>query len=270
MDANTCRMVEPGPIALCPLTISYCVLPLVAQSCPTLCDPMDCSLPGSTVRGILQAWILEWVAISSSRGISQPRDQTCICDFSCTGRQVLLTLVPPEKPSPHPQLRGKKACDESVQVRHLRHQSVSQFSLSVVSDSLQHHEPQHARPPCQSPAPGVHPSSCPLSGSWHPTISSFVVPFSSCPQSLPASGYFKMVQPFAWGGQSIGVSASASVLPMNTQDWSPLGWTGWISLQSNGLSRVFSNTTVQKHQFFGTQLSSQFDSRIHTWPLEKS
>ena len=100
-------------------------------------------------------------------------------------------------------------------------------------------------------------------------ISSSVVPFSSCPQSLPASGPFPVSQLFAWGGQSIGVSASASVLPMNTQDWSPLGWTGWISLQSKGLSRVFSNTTVQKHQSFGTQLSSQSNSHIHTWPLEK-
>ena len=94
-------------------------------------------------------------------------------------------------------------------------------------------------------------------------------PFASCPQSLPASGYFPMSQLFAWGGQSIGVSAAASVLPMNTQDWSHLGWTGWISLQSKGLSRVFSNTTVQKHQFFGAQLSSQSNSHIHTWPLEK-
>ena len=96
-----------------------------------------------------------------------------------------------------------------------------------------------------------------------------VVPFSSCPQSLPASGSFPMSQLLAWGGQSTGVSASASVLPVNTQDWSPLGWTGWISLQSKGLSRVFSNTTVQKHQFFSTQLSSQSNSHIHTWPLEK-
>ena len=115
-------------------------------------------------------------------------------------------------------------------------------------------EPQHARPPCPSPTPGVHQNSCPLNR-CHPTISSFVIPFSSCPQSFPASGSFPMSQLFASGGQSIGVSASTSVLPMNTQDWSPLGWTGWISLQSKGLSRIFSKTTVQKHQFFGTQLS---------------
>ena len=130
-----------------------------------------------------------------------------------------------------------------------------QFSHSVMSDSLQPHEPQHARPPCPSPTPRVHPNPCPLSWWCHPTIISSVIPFSSCPQSFPASGSFQMSQLFASGGQSTGVSASTSVLSVNTQDWSPLGWTGWISLQSKGLSRVFSNTTVQKHQFFCTQLS---------------
>ena len=144
-----------------------------------------------------------------------------------------------------------------------------QFSGSVVSDPLWPHELQHTRPPCPSSTPGIYQNSCPSSRWCHPAISSSVVPFSSCPQSLPASGYFPMSQLFAWGRQSIGVSASASVLPMNTQDWSPLEWTGWISLQSKGLSRVFSNTTVQKHQFFGTQLSSQSNSHIHKWPLEK-
>ena len=128
-----------------------------------------------------------------------------------------------------------------------------QFSRLVVSDSLRPHEPQHARPPCPSPTPGVYSNSCSSSRWCHPAISSSVVPFASCPQLLPASGSFPMNQLFAWGGQSIGVSASASVLPMNTQDWSPSGWTSWISLQSKGLSRVFSNTTVQKHQFFGAQ-----------------
>ena len=127
-----------------------------------------------------------------------------------------------------------------------------QFSRSVVSDSLRPHELQHARPPCPSPTPGVHSDSNPSSQWCHPVISSSVVPFSSCPQSLPASGSFPVSQLFSWGGQSIGVSASASVLPMSTQYWSPLGWTGWISLQSKRLSRVFSNTTVQKHQFFST------------------
>ena len=143
------------------------------------------------------------------------------------------------------------------------------FRHSVVSNSLRPHELQHARPPCPSPTHGVHSNSCPSSRWCHPAISSSVVPFSSCPQSLPASGSFPMSQLFTWGGQSIGVSASASVLPMNPQDWSPLEWTGWISLQSKGLSRVFSNTTVQKHQFFSAQLSSQSNSHIHTWPLEK-
>ena len=144
-----------------------------------------------------------------------------------------------------------------------------QFSCSVVSDSLPPHESKHARPPCPSPTPTVYSNSCPSSRWCHPAISSSVIPFSSCPQPLPASESFPMSQLFAWGGQSIGISASASVLPMNTQDWSPWGWTGWIALQSKGLSRVFSNTTVQKHQFFSTQLSSQSNSHIHTWPLEK-
>ena len=144
-----------------------------------------------------------------------------------------------------------------------------QFSRSVVSDSLWPHESKHARPPCPSPTPRVHPNSCPSSQWCHPAISSSVVPFSSCPQSLPASESFPMNQLFTWGGQSIGVSALASVLPKNTQDWSPLVWTGWIPLQSKRLSRVFSNTTGQKHQFFGIQLSSQSNSHIHTWPLEK-
>ena len=130
-----------------------------------------------------------------------------------------------------------------------------QFSCSVVSNSLWPHEPQHARPPCPSPSPRVHLNPCPLCRWCLPIISSSVVPFSSCPRSFPGSGSFPVSQLFASGGQSIRVSASTSVLPMNTQDWSPLGWTGWISLQSKGLSRVFSNTTAQKHQFFGAQLS---------------
>ena len=142
-----------------------------------------------------------------------------------------------------------------------------QFHRSVMSDSLWPHEPQHARLPCPSPTPGVYSNSCPSSWWCHPDISFSVVPFSSCPQSLPASGSFPMSQLFPWGNQSIGVSASASALPINNQDWFPLGWTGWTSLQSRGLSRVFSNTTIQKHRFFGAQLSSQSNSHIHTWPL---
>ena len=144
-----------------------------------------------------------------------------------------------------------------------------QFSHSVVSESLWPHESQHARPPCPSQTPGVHSDSSPLSQWCHPAISSSGIPFSSCPQSLPASESFPMSQLFKWGGQSTGVSALASFLPKNTRDWSPLEWTGWISLQSTGLSRVFSNATVQKHQFFGAQLSSQSNFHIHTWPLEK-
>ena len=128
------------------------------------------------------------------------------------------------------------------------------FSRSVVSSFLWPHRLQQARPPCPSPTPGVHPNSCPVSQWCHPAISSSVVPFSSCPQSLPASGSFPMSQLFTSGGQSIEVSASASVLPKNTQDGLPLKWTGWFSLQSKGLSRVFSNTTVQKYQFFTAQL----------------
>ena len=143
------------------------------------------------------------------------------------------------------------------------------FSHSAMSNSLWSHGLQHAKPPCPSSTPWVHSDSRPSSWWCHPTISSSVIPFSSCPQSLPASESFPMSQLFAWGGQSIGVSALASVLPVNTQDWSPLGWAGLISLQSKGLSRVFSNTTIQKHQFFSAQLSSQSNSHIHTWLLEK-
>ena len=145
----------------------------------------------------------------------------------------------------------------------------SHFSHSVVSDSLRPHESQHARPPCPSSSTGVHSDSCPSNQWCHPAISSSVVPFSSCPQSFPASDYFPMSQLFSWDGQSTGVSDLASFLPRKSQGWSPLEWTGWISLQSKGLSRVFSNTTGQKHQFFRAQPSSQFNSHIHTWPLEK-
>ena len=144
-----------------------------------------------------------------------------------------------------------------------------QFSCSVMSDSLRPHEPQNARPPCPSPTPGVQPNPCPSSRWYHPTISSSVIPFSSCPQSFPTSGSFPMSGLFTSGSQNIGVSASTSVLPMNTQEWFPLGWTGWISLQSQGLSRVFFNTTAKMHQFFGTQISLESNSHIHTWPLGK-
>ena len=144
---------------------------------------------------------------------------------------------------------------------------VVQFSHSVVSNSLRPHELQHTRPPCPSPTPRAYPNSCPLSRWCHPTILSSVVPFSSCPQSFPTSGSFQVSQLFASGGQSIGVSASASVLPVSIQNWFPLGWTGWMSLQSKGLWRDFSSTTAQK--YFGAQLSLWSNSHIHTWLLEK-
>ena len=143
-----------------------------------------------------------------------------------------------------------------------------QFSRSVMSNSLLPHESQHTRPPCPSQTPRVHSNWRPSSRWCHPVISSSVVPFSSCPQSLPASESFRMSQLLAWGGQSTGVSALASFLPKKSQGWSP-EWTGWISLQSKGLSRVFSNTTLQKHKFFGAQPSSQSNSHTHTWPQEK-
>ena len=180
-----------------------------------------------------------------------------LCMASCVGVDFILRLA---------SFRTAKLAAKGFLLDSI---SSVQFSHSVMSNCLQPHESQQARPPCPSPSPRVHSNSCLVSQWCHPAISSSVVPFSSCPQSLPASGSFPVSQLFTWGGQSIGVSASASLLPMNTQDWSPLGWTGWISLQSKGLSRVFSNTTVQKHQFFSAQLSSQSNSHIHTWPLEK-
>ena len=185
---------------------------------------MDYSPPGSSPHGIFQ-----WVAITFSRGSSQPRDGiwvSCIVDRFFTTRATQFSSV----------------------------QSLSCVWLFVTPWTA-----ARLRPPCPSLTPEVHPNPCPLSRWCHPTISSSVVPFSSCPQSFPASGSFPVRQLFAWGGQSIGVSASTSVLAMNTQDWSPLGWTGWISLQSKGLSRVFSNTTVQKHlAFFIIQLSHPY------------
>ena len=184
----------------------------------------------------------------SSRGSFWPRDWTQVSYCLLYWQVGSLPLTPPGKP------KGR---------------GLVQFSCSVVSDFLRPHELQHARPPCPSPTPRVHSDSRPSSQWCHPDISSSVIPFSSCPQSLPASESFPMSQLFAWGGQSTGVSALASALTKKSQGWSPSEWTGWISLQSKGLSRVFSNTTVQKHQFFGTQLSSQSNSHIHTWPLKK-
>ena len=161
------------------------------------------------------------------------------------------------------QIQGMITCGNYVK----EPDSSVQFSCSVMSNSLQPYESQHSRPPYVSPTPRVHPNSCPSSWWCHPTISSSVVPFSSSLQSFPASGSFQMSHFSESGGQRIGISASTSVLPMNTQDWPLLGWTGWISMLSKGLSRVFSNTTVQKHQFLGAQLSLYSNSHIHTCHL---
>ena len=207
--------------------------------------PYGRRLPGSSIHGVSQARILDWVVISSSRGSSRPRDQT---HSSCISMSILYHWAASEA---------------------LYSFSSVQFSCSVVSNSLRPHESQHARPPCPSPSPGVHSNSHSWSRWCHPAISFSVIPFSSCPQSLPASESFPMSQLLTWGGQSTGVSALASFLPKKTQGWCPLKWIGWISLQSKGFSRVFSNTTVQKHQFFGTRLSSQSNFHVYTWPLEK-
>ena len=162
-------------------------------------------------------------------------------------------------------MKKNRKCETTIQVV----QCSVQLSCSVVTDSLRPYESQHARPPCPSPSPGVLSDSRPLSLWCDPAILSWVVLFSFCPQSLPASETFPMSQLFAWGVQTTGASALASFSPKKSQGWSPSEWTDWISLQSEGLSRVFSNTTVQKHQFFGAQPSSQSNSHIHTWPQEK-
>ena len=237
----------------------------------------------ASVYGIFQAWIREWVAISSHPKTHLQKHAKCLITYLGSRAQKSWHTKLMVNWVNHLNYNLKKKVHEQLDKNHLfifwvfngtansynsKIHSV-QFSHSVMSDSLWPHEPQHARPPCPSLTPGVHPNSCPSRRWCHPAISSSVVPFPSCPQSLPASGSFPMSQLFAWGGQNIVVSASASVRPMNTQDWSPLGWTDWISLQSKGLSRVFSNTTVQKHPFFSTQLSSQSNSHIHTW-LQKN
>jgi len=213
------------------------------QSCPTLCNPIDYGLPGSSVHGIPRGRILEWVAMLS-RGSSRPRDWTL--GVTC------------------PRLEGRffttNASWESTV-------SSVQFSCSVVSDCFWPHGLQHARLPCPLPTPRACSHSRPSSRWCHPTISSSFVPFSSCLQSCPAPRSFPMVS--SLHGQSIGTSASASVFPMNIQDWFPLGWTGWISVQSRGLSGVFSNTTVQKHQFFSAQLPLWSNFLIHAWLVEK-
>ena len=219
------------------------------------CDPVDCSPPGSSVHGILQARILEWVAISFSRGSSQPRNRTWV---SC--------------------ISGRWFTDWTMREAYI-------YTIMKIHCILQKHcccSVTQPRPilcdPMDCSMPGFRVLQYVLGFAqthvhWvddaNPSISTSVVPFSPCLQSFPVSKSFTVDQLFASGGQSTGVSASASVLPMNTQDWSPSGWTGWISLQSKGLSRVLSNTTVQKHQFFGAQPSSWSNSHIHAWLLEK-
>ena len=272
--------IEPGPPAwgvqsLSPWTIRevpkapefYVSLSCAQslQSCLTLCNPMDCSSPGSSIHGISwqECWsglhaLLQGIFLSQGLNMSLP----CLLCWRwilycwATGETLVLAR------------KTLKANSCIVCIVEVLHCSV-QFSHSVVSDSLRPHELQHARPLCPSLTPEVHSNSSPLNRWCHPGISSSVVPFCSCPQSLPASESFPMSQLFPWSGQSTGVSALASFLSKNTQDLSPLEWTGWISLQSKGLARIFSNTTVQKHQFFGAQLSSQSNSHIHTWLLEK-
>ena len=204
---------------------------------------MEYCPPDYSVHGILWVRILERVAVAYSRRSFRPRNWTQVSQLLRHWQEGSLPLVPPGKPT--------------------LPLSSFQFSRSVVSDSLQPHESQHARPPCPSSTPGVYSNSCPSSWWCHPAISSSVVPFSSCPQSLPASGSFPMSQLFTWGGQSIGVSASGSVLPMNTQDWSPLRWTGWISLQSKGLSSLLQHhsskaSILQRSAFFIVQLSHPY------------
>ena len=207
---------------------------------------MDCSLPGSFVHGILQARILELVAMFFSRGSSQPRDWPEFLNL-LHWQVGSLQLAPPGKP-----LRIQQLLTNAWWIMLKFSSLISvQLSLSVVSNSLRPHEPQHARHSCPSPSPRIYTNSCPLSRWCHSTIASAIVPFS-CLQSFPASGSFPMSQLFTSGCQSIGVSVSAAVLPMNIQDWFPLGWIGWIPLQSKGLSRVFSNTTFE---FFSAQLS---------------
>ena len=190
---------------------------------------MDRGAWWATVHGITESDMTEWLTLSL---------HSLFTTDICVGQKVRSSL---------------NALFRSDQIR---------SDHSVVSDSLWPHESQHARPPCPSPTPRVHSDPRPSSQQCHPAISSSVVPCSSCPQSLPASESFPISQLFAWGGQSTGISALASFLPKKSQGWSPSEWTGWIS-------RVFSNTTVQKHQFFGAQPSSQSNSHIHTWPLEK-
>ena len=228
----------------------------VAQLCPALWDPKNCSMPGFPVH--LQLLELSQTHFHQISDAIQPISSSVIPFSSC------LQSFPASGFFPMSQLFASGGQSTGVSAS----DSV-RFSRSVMSDSLRPLGLHYARLPCPSPTSRTYSNSSPSNRWCHPTISSYVIPFSSCLQSCPASGSFLMSLFFASGGQSIKVSASASVLPMNIQDWFPSGWTGWISLQSKGLSRVFSNTTVQKHQFFNAQPSFWSNSHIHTWLLEK-
>ena len=223
-----CKMLQAPPVFLCS---SFQFSSVQSLSHVKPCDSMDCSTPGLPVhhhsQSLLKLMPIELVMLSNHLILCHPL--------------LLLLLIFPSI---------KVISSELVLCRS------DQISHSVMSDSLRPYESQHARPPCPSPTPRVHSDSCPSSRWCHPAISTSVVPFPSCPQSLPASESFPMSQLFPWGCQSTGVfSALASFLPKKSQGWPPSEWTRWISLQSKGLSRVFSNTTVQKHQFFSAQLS---------------
>ena len=238
------------------------------HSCMTLADPMDCRLPGSSVHGIFQARILGRVAISYFRRFSWVVKQEKLYDYGHSIKywfiraQTEVLIVHILFPIPW-YFSTKDTCKIHIWSHVFYYQY--QFSHSVMSDSLWHHGLQHARPPCPLPTPRAYSNSHTSLWWCHPTISFSVILFS-CLQSFPTSGSFLVSLFFTSGGQSIEVSASASVLPMNIQNWFPLRWAGWISLQSKGLSRVFSNTTVQKHQFFGTQLSLWSNSHtIHDY-----
>ena len=228
------------------MCVCVCVCVQSLQSCLNLCNLVDCSLPVSSVLGILQARILEWVAMPSSRGSFQPKDPIRISCVSCIAGGFFTT-------EPH----GKPV----LWVLLL-------FSHVVMSDFWWAHGLQNARLPCPLPSLRACSNSCPLNWWCYPTISSSVISFPSCIHSFPASGFFLMSWLFTSGGQRIGALASESVLPMNIQDWFPSGLTGLISLQSKGLSRVFSNTTVQKHQFLVLSLL-YCPTHICTWLLEK-
>ena len=224
---------------------------------------------------LMEGAVLRWQRNTMGRPLSPPqihqKNIWTLSKFYKTTSECQQRISGTQKRSPLSLKWGRKNIKDKERDKRGRDRAPSREFSSVAQSclTLQPHESKHTRPPCPSPTPGVHSNSHSLSRWCHPAISSSVVPFFSCPQSLPASEFFPMSQLFAWGVQSTGVSALASFLPKNTQDWSLLEWTGWISLQSKGLSRVFSNTTVQKHQFFSTKLSSQFNSHIHAWLLEK-